>query len=209
MLELSHLMLGVTGELRHVRRREVGHGVALEVGPERLDGVQFWSICRQETYLDTRVTQKELSDRHASVHCQPIPNHDEPAREVSRQVAQELQEPRSLQVAIGSKRKVKADAAASGRDRQSGDDRDLLPMPTPLVQDRRLAARGPGAPYQRSQQKPALVQKNQVGFQPAGFFLSRGHSIFTHRRMESSSRSRARRSGFCGVHPIECSSRPI
>ena len=67
----------------------------------------------------------------------------------------------------------------------------------------------PGSADQRRQQEAALVDKDDVGLQSAGFFKMSGHSTRTQRRMAFSSRSRARRSGFCGLHPMECRSLPI
>jgi hypothetical protein len=77
-----------------------------------------------------------------------------------------------------------------------------------LWKDRRLSTRRPGSTHERCEKKPALVKKDDVGVQSLRFFLMRGQSTLTQRRIAASSRSRACRSGFCGVHPNDRSKRP-
>lgn len=82
-------------------------------------------------------------------------------------------------------------------------------MTPPLIKDRSLPSRCPGATHQRCQEQSALVEEDQVSVQPPRFFLMRGQSAFAQRRMACSSRSRARRSGFWGLQPIARSNRPM
>jgi hypothetical protein len=105
--------------------------------------------------------------------------------------------------------KVKSYPHTAGRYGERSYSRNLF-MPAPLLNEYRgLAAWRPSPPDQRSHHKPALVDKGDVGVQFAGFFLIRGQSTLIHRWTVASSRSRACLSGFCGLHPIERSTRPI
>ena len=72
----------------------------------------------------------------------------------------------------------------------------------PTVLNRRLTTRRPGAAHHRLEQKTAFVDQDDAPTPSAGFFLIRGQSFSRHFRTASSSRSRARRSGFWALQPI-------
>lgn len=128
--------------------------------------------------------------------------------DVPAEIAQEGGEPRRIDVVVRPDREVEAHASAAGRHGQRADHRDLLPVASALSQDRRLAARGPSPAHERRQQNAALVEEDDVGVQALGFLLMRGQSTLIQRRITVSSRSRARRSGFCGLQPIARRRRP-
>ena len=91
---------------------------------------------------------------------------------------------------------------------QRGDHREFLVMAGALPQNGPPAARTPGSPHQRRHQQGAFIDKHQTCSQAMGFFLMRGQSTLVQRWIFSSSRSRARRSGRCGVQPSRRSNRP-
>jgi hypothetical protein len=81
-------------------------------------------------------------------------------------------------------------------------------MTVHMAVKRRLAAGAPGLAHGRDQQEARFVEEKQMGSQPCGVFFTRGQSVRFQRSMASSSRSRARRSGFWWLHPRSCRSLP-
>jgi hypothetical protein len=77
-----------------------------------------------------------------------------------------------------------------------------------MAQLRRLAAGRPGAAHGGDQEEARFVREDKVGAQPRGVFFTRGQTSRFQRSIARSSRSRARRSGFCGLHPRAWSRRP-
>ena len=140
---------------------------------------------------------------------QPIPDDQKAAWQVARERTEERDQPRRRDILVGAQREVQPRALAPGRQGQGRDDGHLLPGRPALIQDRRPAAGRPGPPHDRGEQQPTFVDEHQAGVQAPRFFLMRGQSTFTHRWIAASSRSRARRSGFCGLHPSFRSTRPI
>ena len=122
---------------------------------------------------------------------------------------EERDQPGRRDILVRAEREVQPRALAAGRQGQGGDDRHFFARSPALIQDRSLAAGCPTTPHERGKQQAALVDEYQRGVQAPRFFLMRGQSTFTHRWIAASSRSRARRSGFCGLQPSVRSTRPI
>ena len=139
---------------------------------------------------------------------QAIPDEDERAAQMTRQGAQEGDQPRRGDVLVRAQREVQPGATSTGHQGERRNDGHLVAGAAALVQDRRLAAGRPAAADDRGQQQAPLVDEHERGIQAPRFFLMRGHSTFTHRWMAASSRSRARRSGFWGLQPRVRSTRP-
>ena len=125
------------------------------------------------------------------------------------EVAEEVNDSCGTDLGLGMQAKVEPRAIAAGRHRQGCNGRYLSQMTPPLNQHRRLAPRLPTAANQWPHQQPAFIQEDQPGVQPVGFFLRAGQVCLTQRRISSSSRSTARRAGFCGLQPSAWSKRPI
>ena len=90
---------------------------------------------------------------------------------------------------------VQADAPTLGRNGDARDHGDAI-MPVAMVNAGRLTARSPGLSYRGNQEEARLVDEDDVGTQPRSVFFTRSQSLRFHRSIFSSSRSRARRSGF-------------
>lgn len=181
----------------------VRQGVELHMAPDRFDRVEFRRVSREILAVQPRMAPKEAFHRRGFVDVEIVPDEDDVSTEMAEEVPQEEDHPFGVDIQIGGQGKVKSDPVTPGRDRDDCDDRYLLPVASSLVEDWRLSARCPGSTDQRRQKQPAFVEENEVGVQPPGVFFIRGQSFLTHRRMASSSRSRARRSGFCGLQPRE------
>ncbi len=207
MPEALHMARGHPSELVRVQRGEVGQGITLEVGPEDLDGVELRGVRRQQDGEPLAVMQVG-GDHLSAMPGQAIPDEHERPPQRTRQRAQEGDQPRRGDVLVGAQGEVQTGAMPAGRQGEGRDDGHLVAGAAALIQDRRLAAGRPAAADDRGQQQAALVDEHEGGVQAPRFFLIRGHSTFTHRWMAASSRSRARRSGFWGLHPRARSTRP-
>ena len=159
--------------------------------------------------MEATATTSESGDGHALVDVQAISDQQDRSTQVSEEISEKVDHPEAIDVQIRGEGKVKSYLSAGRGDGQRGDDRRLLAVTTALKEDRGLASGRPGTTDERRREEAALVQEDDMGPQPRGFFLMRGHSTLTQRRMASSSRSRARRSGFWGVQPRARSRRPI
>ena len=67
--------------------------------------------------------------------------------------------------------------------------------------------RMPGKPHR--ERKRGFVNEDQPGFQARGVFFTWGQSDLTQVAIAVSSRSRARRVGFCGLQPKARIKRPM
>lgn len=202
----------VAGRVRQglgVGRREVGQGVAFEMAPEHLDRIEIGSIGRQEVMMQLAIALEEPGNDLGPVGLRTVPDDEQRFLELRAQAPQEPHHSACREVGVGQQGKVKSYPLPARRDRERRDGGDLL-VPSPAVEkNRRLATRSPCPADQRSHQEAALVEKSNVGIQAAGFFLMRDQSSLIHFCTAFSSRSRARFSGFCGVHPSERNSRGI
>jgi hypothetical protein len=196
------------GEQRDFGAGEVGQRVSLEIAPQVLDRVQLRGIGR-EVKLPPLHHIKEHGGMETAMDFGAIPEQEQRSIKVPGELLQESQHRHRVEVLIDQQLKVQAHFAPVGTDAQGGDGRDLFVVATNVPEHRGLSAPAPGAAYHRQQKQPALVEKNQPSVQAPGFFLIRGHSCLIQRWMPSSSRSKARRVGRCGVQPSERSSRPI
>ena len=202
------MTLGDVGQLERVLGREVRKRVHLEMSPSGFHGIELWRVGRKEFDVEATRTVEHLDHRPASMHVEPIPHENDRALDLAPEVSNEVGQPYAVDVAAGPDRKVERDSTSPGRHRQRSDDRSLFSVTPRLREDRCLASRRPGPAHERCEEKPALIQENDVRVQPPRFFLMRGQSTLTQRRIAASSRSRAWRSGFCGVQPNDRRTRP-
>ena len=198
---------GHAGQVSGVQRGEVRQGIALEIGPEDFDRVELGRIGRQQGDVPVPAMQV-LGDDLGSVAGQSVSDEDKGTAQMTSERSKEWNQPRGGDILIGAQRKVQARATPAWRQGQGGDDGHLVASAAALVQDRGLAAGRPTAPHERGEQQAALVDQHQARIQAPRLFLIRGQSAFTHRWIATSSRSRARRSGFCGLQPSLRSTRP-
>ena len=197
------MVSGDPSEVVSIGGPQVGQGIPLEVAPEHFRGVEFRSIGWEEELMNSVGSLEKPADTLGPMCLGPVPHDDERLLKLAHEATQEAQDPIGRDVGLSIHGKVKSYPLPVRREGQRGNHRDL-PMATSLViEDGGLTTRRPGPADQRGQQEAALVDKDDVGLQSAGFFLISGQSPRTQRRMAFSSCSRARRSGFCGLHPME------
>lgn len=102
---------------------------------------------------------------------------------------------------------IQTKTPACRTDRQARDDGDPV-FGKPMTHTRGLANRYPRSAHTGGKQESRFVDKNQVGAQPSGVFFILFQLLVFHSWIAALLRSRARCSGFCGLHPKACMSRP-
>lgn len=184
---------------------QVGHGVVgqrpLLVGEQEFARVQFRGVGRQVFQVQPRMLPQQLPDQTAAMAGQIVEHDDDVARQVAKQLSEELDDGRGVGRLAALPVPVEVQPATLRRDGDGGDLIELGPATLGMTQDRRAAAWGPGAGDAGDQRKAGFIEEREVGVQPLRFFLMRGQSLSTQLRMAGSLRSAARRLGFCGVKP--------
>lgn len=200
---------GLIGEFVDIEEWRIGQGVVLEVAPQVFDRIELGCVRRQINGSDMGLRGDERLDDAGTVGLQPIPDEDPGGVKLAVELAQESADRNGVEIGVGVEPKVQLHRIARGRHTQCADDGDLLMRPGPLLEHGRNAARMPGAPHQRRHQQARFVDEDEIGFQPRGVFFTRDQSVLVHRLMAASSRSTARLVGFCGLHPMPRSRRPM
>src|SRR5262249_15862854 len=179
---------GMVAELDEIARTKVGQLVMLPVAPDVLHRIEFGRIGRQLLdYQPALVRGEELLDYPPAVRRQSVPHHQQLARQVTQQMAEEVDYFRGADGAA-----IEPEVEIPPGD--PGDGRQHLPGEV-ILQDRSLSARRPGShpipPFAQS----ALVDEDDGAPLAERFFLSCGQRFFFQRRIARSSRSSARPAG--------------
>lgn len=192
---------------------ELALGIGATVGeralgelPDALVGIELRGIAREAVEVEPRIAGLERANRLAAVDGAVVPDHDHGTAEMAEQIPEEGAHLGVLEV-LGREQEVEAAAPAARTYGQTRDDGDAL-APLAVAQERGLTPRRPGAAHAWDQEEPRLVDEDEVGAQPRGFFWMRGQDCRFQCSMRSSLRSSARRSGFCTLQPNACSRRP-
>ncbi len=167
--------------------------------PDTLVGVEFRRIAGEAVEREPGIAGLERANRYATVDRAVVPDHDHRAAQMAEQIAEEGAYLRVLDV-LGREQEVETAVPATRTHRQPRDDRDPL-APLAVTQLRRLPPRCPGAAHGWDQEESRLVDEDDVGAQPRGFFLMPGQVSRFQCSIRSSLRSSARRSGFCTLQP--------
>ena len=184
----------------HVFWDEIGQVGVLGVVPNHLDRIEFGGLSRQPDYLKLiRVLILQPPDGLA-MSTISIQHQDELAPQMPMDHRDEGYDLLVVDV-LAANLEVEAQSLPHGRDRDPRDHRETI-VAIPVVLDRRLSLRGPGAAHNRLEHEAAFVDQHDAPAVFLGFFFARGHSSFRHRAMASSSLSRARRSGFWQLQPM-------
>lgn len=146
-------------------------------------------------------------DELALVGLEAVPDKHDGRSQLPLQMLEEIHCELGVDVGSRVQAKVQSDPIACRRDAQRGDGGDLLIVLTPLPKHRGVPAQTPGAAHQGSHEHAGFVEENEGCIQARGVFFTRGRSCSIQAWMRSSSRSRARRVGFCGEKPNPCRTR--
>ncbi len=162
--------------------------------PHAFVGIELWGVAGEGVEVKAGEATTQGPNRLALVDRAPIPKQHHRAAEMAEQMPDEVADLRMPEV-LRVETVVQAETAAARAHGDSRDDGDPV-SPLVVVNDGRLSARGPRLVNTRDQEEARLVGEDEVGTQPRGFFLMRGHSSRFQRLIRSSLSSRARRSGF-------------
>jgi hypothetical protein len=166
----------------------------LGVGPDGFVGVELRGVGRKEFEMQSRKSSTDFPNPFSFVNAGVVPDHDDVPAEVVQQVSEKFAHlivPDVLRVAL----EVQADAPTPGRNGEAGDHGNAI-MPVAMMNDGRLPTGRPGLSHRGDQEEARLVDEDDVGTQPRSVFFTRGQLLRFQRSIFSSSRSRARRSGF-------------
>ena len=169
--------------------------------PHTLVGVELRRIGREVLETKARMPRKQSPYERTAVDARIVEQHVDGATKMTEQVAQERHDVRSAEVLVQLAAEVEPAATPAGAEREGRDDREPVAL-VPVTQQGRLAPWCPGAPDAGRQLEARLVEEDEVGAQPCGVFFTRGQACFFQRSIAASSRSSARRSGFCALQPI-------
>jgi len=210
---LADPTFGVSNQLVRVCRSLVDQDVPFEMSPSVLNRVQIWRVRRKVLELKAPVgTFHELLNLHRAMGIEPVPDDDQRAAHVTKELPQEFSAFCRVDVFFRIEPEVTTDSflvLLPGPGADSTDDRHLRVGTAHLFQNWSSTAGSPGSAGNRSHENCTFVDKcyGCPGF--SGFFLIRGQLRLSQPRTRLSSRSIARRSGFCCVQPIFLSSLTI
>ena len=191
-----------------VRAREIREWLRLEVAPNILDGIQFGRV-RGKMEVAGVDPSKEIADVSRAVRIGSVPDEHHPRAQMPIQLFGEGEDGLGIEILLDEQLKIQTHSPALRADAQGGDHRDLPAMTADVPEHRGPSSGPPRAPHHRQEEQPAFVDEDQPRAQAVGFFLMRGQSCLIQRRIPSSSRSQARRTGRCGVQPSDRSNRPM
>jgi len=168
----------------------------LAIAPNILHGIEFGRVGGKEFQEDLSfLVRDKLAHQPAAVHGQAVPDDRQAAADVPLEVAQKLDHLRGLDAA-GEQTEEEVP------DRDASHGRKALPIEG-VLQNRRLAAGGPGAHPVRSLAQAALVHKHYGTALLERFFFISGQRTRFQRWMAGSSRCVARPTGRWQLQPRE------
>jgi hypothetical protein len=157
-----------TAEVSPVAQQTV-RGVAFEVVPHLLDGIQFRRIRGELFHVQPGMGLAHRLDGRAPMNRAAIPEQDDGSPEMPQKRPQERGHIEGLEV-VRLKADVQAQVLAFGRDRQGRQRRN--PIVLVIVGEDRCVPHGrPGPATGRDEQKAALIQESEMGPKSSGFFL--------------------------------------
>ena len=193
-------------QLVKIVRTAIGEFV-VHLVPDAFVRIEFGSVGGECLQAQAGVLSQERTDGIALVDASIVPDDDDATAQVAQEMSEELADLRMGDV-VPIKTEIESEALSARTDRYPGDCRDSI-VPLPMFVDGSLTARTPCPSHGRYQQEPRFVREDDMGAQSRGVFFTRGHSSRFQRRIASSSRSMALRSGFWQLQPRACNRRPI
>ena len=192
-------------EIDAIHRTRVGQPLLGEA-PHALVGVEFRCVGGQALEAQSPDPADQCLHESAAVHAEPVPDHDHRPAQVAEKMAQ-VRDGFAFAEVVGVPLGVQAQTATPRADREPSDHRDAV-VSLRVAQAWRLTPRRPGARHGGGEHEARFVYEDEVGPQPESPLLTRGQRVRFQRSIAASSRSRARRSGFCGLQPHRASRRP-
>ncbi len=164
------------------------------VSPDGFVGVELRGVRRKVFEMQSWKSAADFPNRFSFVNAGVVPDDEDVPAKVAQQVPEEFADLVVSDVLRVTK-EVQADAPTPGSNRKARDHGDAI-MPVAMMNDGGLTAASPGLSHRGDQEEARLVDEDDVGTQPRSVFFTRSQSLRFQRSIVSSSRSRARRSGF-------------
>ncbi len=164
------------------------------VGPDGFVGVELRGVGRKVFKMHSRKSAADFPNGFSFVNAGVVPDDEDVPAKVAQQVPEKFADLVVSDVLRVAK-EVQADTSTPGSNREARDHRDAI-MPVAMMKEGCLTARRPGLSHRGDQEEARLVDEDDVGTQPRSVFFTRSQSLRFQRSIFSSSRSRARRSGF-------------
>src|SRR6266478_1047175 len=171
----------------------------LEVVPDLLDRIEFGCVAGEALEVKPGKGIAHRVDGRPLVNLPAIPEQDDGSTQVGEQQTQEPGHVHGFEVVL-SKLKVETQAGTLGRNREGRDGRDPVVLVV-VAHDRRASSRAPRPTARRDEHEAALIEEDDVGAKPSGFFL------LTATCAASSARWLLRRAGSRGVRALGNSTR--
>lgn len=142
----------------------------LEFRPDKLIGVKLRGIAGKAVGFQPGIIPKEAPDCCCPMDRTTVPEKNNSAPEVFKQMTQESNRLLSSDVLVGMEADVKPKFLSLRRDANSRNGRDFSPAAC-RSNNRGLALRRPCLNDCGDKQEPALVKEDQMGSKPVGLFL--------------------------------------
>lgn len=146
---------------------------------------------------------------NGAMSIQAVPNQNDGILNMSKKFLQKDLNQYAIDVRVRYQGKIKSYSMSFGGYGKSSNGRNLFVVASSLMQQRSFPSGSPAPTYQRRHQQARFIQEDDRSFQSPRVFFIRGQSCLIQRWMASSSLSRARRSGFWGVQPMDRNKRQI
>ena len=161
----TELWAGLGSEFKQVFGTEVGPGVLFQVAPEVFNRVEFRGVSGQLRQVDfSGMTLKEGLPLPASVHSQPVPDHQQGFLALPVQLAEEIGRRRTADCA-------RMDAAVEVPPTAAGKDAELAPTEAE-IELWGLPPRGPSANHRRSFAPSGLIDEDDGSAFGSGLFFT-------------------------------------
>lgn len=178
----------------------------VQIVPHELVGIEVGGVSGKPLDSEPEMPLEEGLDLGTIVDGPSVPQQDDGTGDMAQEMLEEPDDLLHGEVFLVELH-VQSHPAPTRRHRERGDDRDLIPLVV-VTQDRSLPDRGPGLPQIGDEEETALVEEGEMGAQPPGLFSTAGHLCRFQRSILTSSRSTARRSGFCQLQFMDRKSGP-
>ena len=190
----TQCLAGMIAQLAERFGTEVGQFMVLPVTPQILHRIKLWGISRQKLQdQPTLLLIDHRSDHPAVMSPKPIPDHQHLSGQMAQQVTEEIDYLRA-----SDRTRIKPEVKLIPS--YSSDRREYFPVEM-ILQHRRLPLRSPGTNSMGSLAQSGFIDEDDRPVLDPGFFLSWGHRTRFHRRIFSSSRSRALPTGRWQLQP--------
>lgn len=154
-----------------ILRNAVGNG-SLEIGPDEFIRVQFWRIAWKKVSMNTGMLLQIGLDDIPLMGLVVVPYDDDMTSKVSLEIGEKFNHFPLADILVGVESDIEPQALHLGRNADTTDGRDLIPIPCHLKMWG-VPSRGPRTANRGHQQKAAFINENEMCLKLCGFFLSR------------------------------------